>query len=373
MRALALCFALAATPTLADTDAVRAADHAAENLIAAGEALDDARRARDRVAALTQTIQAYEDGLAAMRQGLRDASIRQRGIRAEFDRESAELTRLTGTLLSMRTAPEALLLLHPEGPVNNARAAMMLADVAPELEARVSMLKAQLEELELLRMLDRRSLQTLQDGLEGAQAARLALSQAITDRTDIPKREDIDASTVAALIQSAETLQGFASSLAEEPLTGSDTAEDFSSQKGSLPAPNGATVLVDFQKRDAAGLARPGWVLALPPRAMITNPWPATIRYVGPLLDFGNVVIVEPQSGYLIVFAGLNEAFGQVGEVVDAGAPLGFMGGTSPAPDQILLDVQDGSRQDRTETLYLELRIGQDPVDPGDWFAASEE
>lgn len=373
MRALALCFALLAGPALANTDAVRAADQAAADLISAGEALDDARRARDRVAALTQTIRAYEDGLAAMRQGLRDASIRQRSIQAEFDREAAELTRLTGTLLSMRTAPEALLLLHPEGPVNNARAAMMLADVAPEIEARVSELKNRLEELELLRLLDRRALQTLQAGLEGAQSARLALSQAITDRADIPTREDIDTATLDALINSAETLQAFASSLADEPLSGAGAGEDFAAQKGTLPIPTGASVLVDYKKQDAAGLARPGWILALPPRALITNPWPATIRYVGPLLDFGNVVIVEPQAGYLVVFAGLNEVFGSVGEVVDADAPLGFMGGTTAAADQILLDVQDGSRQDRTETLYLELRIGQDPVDPGDWFATLEE
>ncbi|MEZ5674302.1 MAG: hypothetical protein R3D81_03325 [Thalassovita sp.] len=42
---------------------------------------------------------------------------------------------------------------------------------------------------------------------------------------------------------------------------------------------------------DAAGIARPGVVLATRPRALVTTPTAATIRYLGPLLDYGNVMI----------------------------------------------------------------------------------
>ena len=55
--------------------------------------------------------------------------------------------------------------------------------------------------------------------------------------------------------------------------------------------------------------------------AVVTTPWAATIRYRGPLLDYGNVMIVEPARGYLLVVAGLSEVFGETGDVLAAACP----------------------------------------------------
>ena len=60
---------------------------------------------------------------------------------------------------------------------------------------------------------------------------------------------------------------------------------------------------------------------------MVISPWAATIRYTGPLLDYGNVMILEPGGGYLLVLAGLEQVYGTVGDVVARGAALGLMGG----------------------------------------------
>jgi septal ring factor EnvC (AmiA/AmiB activator) len=40
-------------------------------------------------------------------------------------------------------------------------------------------------------------------------------------------------------------------------------------------------------------------VLATRPNALVTTPWPSSVRYAGPLLDYGNVIILEPESDYL--------------------------------------------------------------------------
>jgi septal ring factor EnvC (AmiA/AmiB activator) len=99
-------------------------------------------------------------------------------------------------------------------------------------------------------------------------------------------------------------------------------------RKGRLPLPVLGTLLRRPDEADAAGVRRPGVTLATRPAALVTAPWPATIRYRGPLLDYGNVMILEPGDGYLLVLAGLGTVYGEVGEVVAAGAPLGLMGGT---------------------------------------------
>ncbi|MFD2440307.1 hypothetical protein ACFSS8_09965 [Paracoccus kondratievae] len=41
-------------------------------------------------------------------------------------------------------------------------------------------------------------------------------------------------------------------------------------------------------------------------------------------------MIVEPARGYLMIFAGLAQVFGETGDVLAAGEPVGLMGGQEP-------------------------------------------
>ena len=63
-------------------------------------------------------------------------------------------------------------------------------------------------------------------------------------------------------------------------------------QIGSLALPVQGIVLRRANQPDAAGVARPGIIMATRPGAIVTTPAAATIRYSGPLLEFGNVVIL---------------------------------------------------------------------------------
>ena len=148
--------------------------------------------------------------------------------------------------------------------------------------------------------------------------------------------------------------------------------EDFEGAQGSLPLPAVGSVLRPYDEPDAAGVRRPGWVIATAPAALVTTPWPATIRYRGPLLDYGNVMILEPAGGYLLIFAGMSQVFGEVGDVLGAGDPVGLMGGSeAPAQEfgaQFVANAARGADAGRTETLYLELRRGDETLDPADWF-----
>jgi septal ring factor EnvC (AmiA/AmiB activator) len=124
---------------------------------------------------------------------------------------------------------------------------------------------------------------------------------------------------------------------------------------------------------DAAGITRPGLVIATRPAALVTSPWPATIRYRGPLLDYGNVMVLEPAEGYLLVLAGMATVYGATGDVIEAGAPVGLMGGAEPTGREFLTAVSRGGSADRTETLYLELRKGKTPVNPAEWFTETKD
>ena len=98
------CLALPAPTLHAAADPVFAAKKAAEDLQSATRALKDAREAKDRIAALSKAIRAYEDGLAAMREALRRAAIREQALRLEFDARRDQLSRLLGVLQTMERA-----------------------------------------------------------------------------------------------------------------------------------------------------------------------------------------------------------------------------------------------------------------------------
>ena len=266
----------------------------------------------------------------------------------------------------MGRAPAPILLLHPSGPTGTARSGMMLAEVTPALQDEVTALRAQLEEVAILRDLQTDALTILEDGLQGAQTARAALSAAISDRTDLPQRFLEDPVQTALLLASSETLDAFATGLTDTQAGG---GPDASTVKGAIPLPVAGQVIRQFNEADAAGIRRPGVLIATRPRALVTTPVSATIRYAGPLLDYGNVVILEPAADTLWVIAGLSEAFGTAGQIVPDGTPIGLMGGIITNAQAILTESAQGSAGQRTQTLYLEVRDGQSTVNPADWFA----
>lgn len=373
-RAAGLLFLLMtslAAPLQGQEAPAQAAQAAADQLEAATLALEEADSARDRVKALTGTVRAYEAGLAAMREGLRRVARRESQLLAQLKSREDEVAELLGILQTIETSAPPVLMLHPSGPLGAARSAMMVAEVTPGLYARAEALRRDLDEVQTLRLLQQSAAGTLEKGLSGVQEARTALSTAIADRTDLPRRFTENPVRTAILISSTETLTGFADGLAEiaggpEEIT--PLRADISAQRGEITLPVEGLLLRGFGQRDAAGIARPGLLVAARPRALVSSPTAATIRYRGPLLDLGNVVILEPQPDTLFILSGLAEVYGSAGQVIPAGTPVGLMGGSPPQAGAILSLSGEGGGTDRTETLYIEVRMDNSPVDPATWF-----
>lgn len=356
------------------------AQTAAEQATAASAALakaivgmQEADSARDRVSALTSTIQAYEQGLSALRDGLRQAKVREASLLLQFDSERNRVGQLLGVLGQLEATPGPLLLLHPSGPLGTARSGIIISEVTPALQAEVTRLQAELTELRDLRALQVAAGEVLANGLTVAQAARSALSQAISDRTTLPHRFTEDPDALRSLLESADTLAAFADGLKLDT-QGGDALRSFDSAVGKLALPTLGSLLLRAGEADASGTRRPGITLSTRARALVTAPWAGTIRYRGPLLDYGNVIILEPGGGYLVIMAGLGTVYGEVGEVVGIGAPLGLMGGGSDEKsEEFLANAADVGGIRETETLYIEIRKGTEPVDPAPWFAATRD
>jgi len=372
LRSLALVacvLCLSGQPGHTDTEAAATAAQAANLLEGAAAALLDADRARDRVEALTQTVRAYEEGLLALREGQRQAALRERTILLVFEAERDRLARLLGVLQAIEGSPAPLLALHPDGPLGTARSGMMISDLAPAVAEDALALRAQLEELALLRDLQQDAVTRLSRALDEAQIARSALSQAIADRVALPGRFVENEAAMRRLLDSVDTLDAFADLLAADPASDTGPLPGFDAQMGRLDLPVVGALLRSFNETDAAGVRRPGMVQATRPGALVTTPWPATIRYAGPLLDYGNVIILEPDARYLMVLAGLGDLYVNAGQIVTSEAPLGLMPGAEGDQNDLIRPGSAESGAGMTETLYIEIRDNGRPVDPADWFS----
>lgn len=342
----------AATPK---DDAIRAAS----DLRAALARLEDAEARRDRVDALTETIGAIEIGMANVRENLRRASIQEQTVQGQLAARETEIAQLLGNLHVISTAREPTFLLHPMGPTGTARAGMILAEITPALQSRVSELEGQLEVLSSIQSVQQDAEQILASALIQVKTARFDLSQAISNRTNLPLRFVEDPTNTAILLATTQTLDDFAKDVHQ--IATQEVVVQLPQAKGligTLDLPVLGQILRNFEEADAAGIKRPGIVIATDPGALVTTPATATVRYQGPLLDYGQVAILEPAQDVLMIFGGMAQVLVQTGEVVIKGAPLGLMPGA-----------QDTGNPGQ-DTLYIEIRETQTPVDPMIWFAA---
>jgi len=359
---------------LAQTDAADQARAASAALEVASGLLDDADGARDRVKALTETIQAFETGLGAMREGLRRVAIKESELSSKLSARDGEVAQLLGALQSIGGTPSPVTLLHPSGPTGTARAGMLLTELTPALNRRADGLRRDLEDVQTLRALQTDAAKRLQDGLTEVQLARTTLNEAMANRTDLPLRFTEDPVRTAILIASTETLDGFASGLSE--IVTNEVAPApvrLDGEAGNLTLPVQGLVLHDAGDVDAAGVQRPGIILATRPQAIVTTPTAATVRYTGPLLELGNVVILEPQADVLFILAGLDVVYPKTGQVISAGTPIGLMGAGQSAQGTASSPLREGTGTDRSETLYIEVRQDNIPQDPSDWFRTDKD
>lgn len=359
MRFLPLIFLLIADLAAAQ-DPVSDAIKAVETLDRAAADLAGIDGSDDRVVALTSVVRAFEEALAVLRQANRQARQAREAADAAFAEDSQHVSQLLGALQAAGAPTTAGRLLHPSGPVGSARAAMLMAEVLPALDRESQSTKREWEDLATLERAITETEIALRAGAQQARMARLQLATALrqNDATADPMREGVQ----NALAQAGRSLEDLALMLAESPvLDAMEPGNRFEDQLGVIPPPVDGAVVRAF----SAGSERPGVTLATPPRALVSFAHAAEVRFRGTLAGYGNVIILEPAPGYLVIFTGVHEPLVRTSQSLPPGSALGLMGGTE---EEEGVSDRDSSEL-LTETLYIEVRANGDVSDPATWFA----
>ena len=331
--------------------------------------LKNANNAKRRIKSLSQAIQSYEETLAILRISVRDLTLQQSQVQNVLNQDENEIMQLLGVLATIQKAPIAGHMLHPSGPLATARSGMIISDIVPILQENAAQLREQVLVLKQLSETQFRAQKSLQTGLSELQKAHSNLGRAIANRENLPKRFVTDPEKLEILIKASEDLESFAESVQSialnEPSVSLPSVRD---RKGNLNLPVRGKILRKFNEADASGIKRTGIILATDPKAIVISPTAATISYLGPLLDFGNVAILEPQNGLLFVFAGMDTLYGEIGQVIPAFSPIGLMPSRSNEIDKIFKTQANIYSGKLSETLYVEVRSGSEAENPLNWF-----
>ncbi len=413
MTLAALFFALilqdaGTSPALPDPDEVEALQREAR------EAEEVAAERAARADAIAQEIATLQQRLidAAERVRVREAAaseadarlaeleMEEAALRTALVQERASLSRVLGALQRMETGSPPALAVNPEDAAEAARAAGLLANIAPQLEARAEAVRARLRELETLR--ERLLAQGAQvdDAVEALDETRAEVEALIAERRDAERRlraESEDLSRRAAEIAGrAQTLEDLLSEIrrfaaaeprlsprrtdppiaggsetgipvprlrpepmdagslvAARPLRGEVEGMRFSDARGQLRPPAFGPLVTGFRAEGRDGQARDGIWFETRPRAQVVAPFDGVVVFAGDFQALEGVLLINTADGYTLVIGGMAALYAREGQSVLAGEPIG----TTP------------DRENPAPRVYFGiLRSTDQPEDPENWL-----
>jgi septal ring factor EnvC (AmiA/AmiB activator) len=356
-------------------------------------ALEEQRLAEQRVAA-AERLRAADVAVADAAEHIADLARRREEAEARLHIRAADLAPLLPLIERLSLYPTETLLALPETPEDALRGAIVLKGLAGTLEHEAQTLRAQ--QADIARLSDEIAAQM--PALQEAQAAQAVQAAELDDQISAARATGRTAEDEAAAIAQkaaaaaaqAVTLRGALSELEAQQQAALAAAKEaaarasrerqqaavdqaqrqqvaltrpagpgLSQAVGAAPRLTGAPVagrlLHAFGDSTAAGAAQ-GVSYEAAPSARVTAPCAGRAVFAGPFRSFGLLLILDCGGGYHFVLAGLERLDVEVGHPVQANEPVGVMPGwdprsTAPRP-----------------ALYVELRRGAQPIDPGPWL-----
>jgi len=331
---------------------------------------------RDLISAAMETQRREEQATSAE---LKLVSLRTRlgTTRTDLVQGEDALEDLMASLaVSGRHRPPALLT-QPQNANQAIRAAILMGEVAPQVQDKTSTLTS---EITKLRRLERQVLRE-QKVLAAADAALALKQEEITQMTAAKRSafEDVNADAIS-LRQRAESLGEKASSIREliaaleaaapaaprlKPrLTLAEKPPTRTASRPALPRPTVSQPLGVLAVPATGRMVRawgdnmPGGAksesvgFATRSGAQVSAPISGTVEFSGPFRSYGQLLILSTSDGYHVLLWGMSSSYVSVGQSVQQGEPVAKM----------------AERASGEPELYMEVRRGGKPMDPANWM-----
>lgn len=345
---------------------------------------------RLRLVETANTIQQAERDIASIDDSIITLEDEKAQSEIALRRASANASDILAAIQALELSRPPALLVTPEDANTAARAAVLLADAAPQIQTRAENLRAALSDL-----------RTLTETLASERQTRLKTNNALQARRDIladlmtqkEKERDVAASlaataqretaalaaratTVRDVIQQLERLAHLVTPRLKPPApkpvvapqpasTPNNPAESsiktvnpqpfiaarqFSGARGALRAPVTGRIVNRFGDNRPDGGEFEGMRLSVSDQAIVTAPFEGRVVFARTWQPIGNLIVMDVGEGYHILLMGVGAILADEGGRVRAGEPIARM-------------VSGGSNLD------LEIRKNGEPVNPALWLS----
>lgn len=352
----------------------------------------------DRLVIQAKAVQEKEQALTDARVRLAFLKESKAELALQLASQQDMLSEVLAGLQRLEQNPPPALVVNPHDALEALRSAMMFGAVVPELRQAADTLHGQLAELENLnaRLVEETKNNT--QALEALATARQVAMAMIDEKKALSlssnKHLALERERSAALAEQANSLKQLIVKLAEEKVKqeaarskveaeaqqarlAAEAAERqrlaapplaFSLAKGQLPYPAQGQLFSGFGTETSLGTKLDGIVIATQSASQIITPIGGKVEFAGKFRGYGEMLIINPGEGYLLLLAGLGEITTSVGQSVKAGEPVGLMGNNSDG-----LTLTKGLPKQNTPVLYVEFRHNGDPVDPAPWWIGNRK
>ncbi len=310
-------------------------------------------------------------------------------IRAELAEKQDVLSELLAGLQRLEQNPPPALVVEPGDVLSALRGAMMFGTIVPELRGQAAILTDKLARLASIRTEMEMDKASLNASMQSLKTAQIDLGELIIQKKqlvfDSAGRLEAEKRRATELAGKAKSLKQLVADLAaakaqEEALkTNKALALEeekrrleaslqkplaiFSKSLGRLEYPAQGQILKHFGDDDGLGSTLRGMAVATRASAQITAPVDGKVEFAGPFRSYGQLLILNPGEGYLVLLAGLQGISAEMGQTVRAGEPLGTMG-DGPSSVTLLGD----QVQEARPVLYIEFRKNGEAVDSAPWW-----
>ena len=343
---------------------------------------------RRRMIETANSIQESEKRITELENSIDELETEKAAAQDALNTESRHLSDVLAALQSLELSRPPALLVSPDDANKAARAAMLLSDAAPEVEARAKRLREAIGQLT-----------SLTDRLDTERVAFAATNRELSARRDVlgelmaekEKERDVAEGLARAAQRETARLAVKATSLREllqrlerlahtvtprikppppkesrpliaEPSTPSireaaptpfQAFRSFDEARGVLRAPVAGRLTGQFGKPKPEGGVFEGMRFAARSNAIVTAPFEGRIVVARPWQEVANIVVMDVGDGYHILFLGVGSILVEENQRVTAGEPLAQM------------PQGDGE-------LDLQIRKKGEPVNPAFWLSGND-
>ena len=372
-----------------EDDLANSATRQAELLAEAKAAVAEQDQLSNQLVALADTVAVQERALATVEKRQAKLKTEIAAINLDFAAKQDVIAEILAGLQRLAQNPPPALVVAPDDVLGALRGAMLFGTIVPELRHAAQTLHDQLADLKSLREKFDIEAQQHDEALVALNTSRAGINKLIDEKKasalTSQQQLDVERKRAEELATKATSLRQLLAALAEDKAIAEAKqsaeakvraeAERLAAEKAALPQmafsksqgqidfPAEGQIVKRFGDDTGLGTRLDGIVIATTKQAQVTSPVAGKVEFSGKFRTYGQMVIINPGEGYLVLLAGLEQTLAAHGQSVKAGEPVGTMGSKPGA-----MAASNGITNMTNPVLYVEFRKNGDPVDPNPWW-----